>query len=340
MNDELHVIDTHCHVIVPEMLQGAGGNEPWRPDVSWEDGHQIVAYRGKRIRSAVREFVRVDRILEQAAAEGVDQVVLSPWVNLLPFGLELEEALEVCRLQNEALSGAAAHHPGRVTALGAVPLQAPDHAAEELGRVMALPGVIGVEVSASVQGDYLGDDRFEPFWEAAERTGALVFIHPTTRGFGLPVFEEYYLWNTVANPVETAVTAAHMVVAGVLERHPGLRVLLAHGGGALLALRGRLRHAASFQPQARARLQGSFDDSLRRFFYDTVTFDPDLLRALIEYVGHEHVVLGSDRPFDMGTSRPVDEVRALRLPEAHERAVLAGNAERLFGVATASGEAG
>ena len=96
----------------------------------------------------------------------------------------------------------------------------------------------GVEVAASVRGVFLGDDRFEPFWEAAEATGALVFIHPTTRGFDSPAFQDYYLWNTVANPLETATTAAHMVVAGVMERHPELRVLLAHGGGALLAVRG------------------------------------------------------------------------------------------------------
>jgi aminocarboxymuconate-semialdehyde decarboxylase len=219
-------------------------------------------------------------------------------------------------------------------------MQDPERAAEELERVMALPGMLGVETSASVQGAYLGDDRFLPFWEAAERLGALVFVHPTTKGFGLPVFEDYYMWNTVANPMETAVTAAHMVMAGVMERHPELRVLLAHGGGALLALRGRLRHAASFQPQARSRLQGAFDDSLRRFYYDTVTFDGDLLRSLVDYVGHEHVLLGTDRPFDMGTARSVQEVRALQLPEAQERALLGGNAERLFGLSASVRAAG
>jgi aminocarboxymuconate-semialdehyde decarboxylase len=333
-------IDVHCHVIVPEIIRAAGAGEPWRPAVSWEDGAQVVEFRGKRIRSALREFVRIERILEQAAAEGVDHVVLSPWVNLLPYGLEVEEALDVCRLQNEALSAMAVAHPGRVTALGAVPLQAPARAAEMLAAVMALPGVAGVETSASVQGAYLGDDRFEPFWAEAERTGALVFIHPATRGFGLPVFDEYYLWNTVGNPVETAVSAAHMVMAGVLERHPGLRVLLAHGGGALLALRGRLRHAAGFQAQARARFGGDLDAALRRFYYDTVTFDEGLLRALIDYAGWERVLLGSDRPFDMGTTRPVAEVEALGLAPAEQRGVLGGNAAKVLGVPIAAGGAG
>ena len=190
----------------------------------------------------------------------------------------------------------------------------------------------GVEVAASVRGVFLGDDRFAPFWEAVEETGALVFVHPTTRGFDSPAFHDYYLWNTVGNPLETATTAAHLVVAGVMERHPGLRVLLAHGGGALMAVRGRMRHAHGFQPQARARLREAPDDSIRRFYFDTLTHDDALLRALIEYVGHEHVLLGSDYPFDMGDARHVDTVRALELAPEVEAAILAGNAERLLGL--------
>ena len=138
----------------------------------------------------------------------------------------------------------------------------------------------------------------------------------------------------MANPLETATTAAHMVVAGVMERHPGLRVLLAHGGGALLAVRGRMRHAHGFQPQASSRLRESPDDSIRRFYFDTLTHDDALLRALIDYAGADHVLLGSDYPFDMGDARHVDTVRALGLPPDVEEAILGGNAERLLGLET------
>jgi aminocarboxymuconate-semialdehyde decarboxylase len=144
------------------------------------------------------------------------------------------------------------------------------------------------------------------------------------------VFGEHYLWNAVGNPLETTVTAAHMVMAGVLEAHPRLKVLLAHGGGALLALRGRLRHAHSFQPDARQVLRERVDASLRRFLYDTVTHDADLLRGLIDYVGPEHVVLGSDYPFDMGVERPADSVRSLNLDADDEAAIAGGNALRLL----------
>jgi aminocarboxymuconate-semialdehyde decarboxylase len=325
------IVDVHAHVIVQEITREAGGDS-WRPSVRWDDGEQVIELAGRSVRSAVHEFVRIDRIMDETLGSGVDGLVLSPWVALLPDGPDLDESLEICRIQNAALAALTRSHPGRIRALGAVPLHHPDAAAAELRAVMAEPGLCGVEVPASVRGDYLGEDRFLPFWESAADAGAIVFVHPTTRGFELPVFERYYLWNTVANPMETAVTGAHLIMAGVLERFPGLRVVLAHGGGALPSVRGRLRRAHGFQPQARERLQGSPDASMRCLYFDTVTHDPDLLRSLIGWAGADHVLLGSDRPFDMGTDHPVDEVRGLGLPPDDEAAVLGGNAERLMGV--------
>jgi aminocarboxymuconate-semialdehyde decarboxylase len=324
------IVDVHTHVIVPQITREAG-DEAWRPGVRWEDGEQIVEHAGRSIRSAVHEFVRIEPIMEEALGSGVEGLVLSPWVALLPDGPDLDESIRICRIQNAALAALAQAHPGRIKALGAVPLDHPEAAAAELLAVITEPGLSGVEVPASVRGDYLGDDRFLPFWESAADTGAVVFVHPTTRGFELPVFERYYLWNTMANPIETAVTGAHLVMAGVLERFPGLRIVLAHGGGVLPSVRGRLRRAHGFQPQARERLQEPPDASIGRLYFDTVTHDAGLLRSLIDWAGAGHVLLGSDRPFDMGTDHPVDEVRALRLPPGDEAEVLGGNAERLMG---------
>ena len=323
--------DAHAHVIVPEITREAGDGEPWRPRVFRDDtGAQVVETGGREIRAAISEFVDIEGILAAQDEAGVDRVLLCPWVPLLYYDAEPDEGLARARIQNDALTGLVRANPDRVAALGALPLQAPELAAGELRALMEAGVLKGVEVAASVRGVFLGDDRFEPFWDAAESTGAVVFIHPTTRGFDSPAFQDYYLWNTVANPLETATTAAHMVVAGVMERHPGLRVLLAHGGGALMAVRGRMRHAHGFQPQAKARLSESPEDSIRRFNFDTLTHDDALLRALIDYVGPEHVLLGSDYPFDMGEARHVDTVRALGLAPEVEEAILAGNAERLL----------
>lgn len=299
------VVDAHAHVIVP----GLGA------DVRWDDRGQVVELGGKAIRAAVREFVDLDKILEEQDRSGVDRVVLCPWVNLV--------GRETAR-QNEGL---AALVGPRVAVLGTVDLGRPD----ELVELMRDGRFSGVEVAASVDGDYLGHDRFADFWAAAEDTGALVFVHPTTRGFGIEALNDYYLWNTAGNPLETTITAAHLVMAGVLERHPELRILLAHAGGAILSLRGRLRHSHTFQPDARSRLTESPVDSIRRFYLDTVTHDPTLLRAAIEFAGAERVLLGSDYPFDMGLERPAEPVRELGLDPADEAAILGGNALRLLG---------
>ena len=324
------IIDTHCHVIVAVMTAGAVP-EHWRPVVSRENGRYRLGFRGREINSVVAEFTDVAVMLGQAAEAGVDHLLLSPWINLVPVDAEPAEARLICQIQNDALAAAVAAHPGRVTAVGVATLQDPGLAARQLTDLMAVPGLTGVEVPSSVGGRYLGDDFFGPFWEAAEATGALVFIHPTTRGFNVPALDEYYLWNSVGNPLETAITAAHIALSGVLERHPLLRILLAHGGGALPVVRGRLRRAFAMRPEAGARAPGGPDESLRRFFYDTVTHDQDLLAGLVGYAGPSQVLLGSDRPFDMGTYHPVEEVRALGLGPA-EAEVLGGNAARLLGV--------
>ena len=323
-------IDAHAHVIVPEIARDAAPEEEWRPRVWREGGHQVFEVGGREVRSAVREWSDLDRILADQDKAGTDMVVLSPLVLLLAYDVDPEEGLRRCRIQNDGLARLVRQGAGRVAALGAVPLQDPELAATELRALMADGVLRGAEVAASVGGRFLGEDAFEPFWSAAEETGALIFIHPTTRGFDAPVFGEHYLWNAVGNPLETTVTAAHLVLTGTMERHPGLNVLLAHGGGAILALRGRLRHAHSFQPQARSRLRESPEESLRRFHYDTVVHDVGLLRGLVEAAGADRVVLGSDHPFDMGDLWPADSVRAAGLVAADEEAVLSGNAARLL----------
>ena len=278
----------------------------------WEQGRQVVRFDGREVRSAVREFSDVARILEEQDRAGVDRIVLCPWVNLL--GHETER-------QNEALAAVVGE---RVAALGTVSLDDPDALAELVrdGRLA------GVEVPASDGGDYLGHPRFRDFWAVAEETGALVFVHPTTRGFRDPVFDDHYLWNTVGNPFETTITAAHMVLAGVLDDHPKLKVVLAHGGGAVLALRGRLAHEQTFHPPGR-----DVRAALRRFHYDSVVHDVDVLRELVTFAGADRVLLGSDYPFDMGDERPAELVRTLALPPEEEAAILGGNAEALLGQA-------
>lgn len=332
--DDGLVTDVHAHVIVPEIRREVEPAESWRPSVQLDsDGRQVVEMDGREVRSMVQELSDVDGLLASHAAAGVSRVVLSPVISLLYPDVEAEVALERGRIQNDGIGRMVRAAPGRFAGLGAVPLQDPELAATELRQIMAGGQLRGVEIGASMRDVYLGDDRFEPFWTAASETGAVVFIHPTTRGFGGPVFGDYYLWNLVGNPLETTVTAAHMVLSGVLDRHPELTIVLAHGGGTLLAVRGRLRHGHGFQPAARARLREGLYDAMRRFYFDTVVHDAELLRSLVQFAGADHVLLGSDYPFDMADPHPAESVRRAKLDPDAEAAVLGGNAARIFGLA-------
>ncbi len=331
-------IDVHAHVIVPELLRSSAPGESWRPNVVRDDGSQVVEFGGARIRSMVSEAVDVDEIVASQDRSGVGITLLCPWVPLLFYDVDADAALERCQLQNAGLARLHAGGPDSVRVLGAVPLQDPELAASELGRVMATAGFAGVEVTTSIDGVPLGDARFEPFWSAAERTGALVFIHPTTRSAVLPGLQDRYLWNLVGNPMETTVAAAHLVLTGTLARHPDLRILLAHGGGAIVALSGRIRHGQATVAAAGPVPAAAADAEIRRrFLYDSVVHDPQLLRMLVEVVGSERVLLGSDYPFDMADPDPVATVRAAGLSDGDSEALLWGNAMRELGLSAPNG---
>lgn len=323
------IIDTHAHIIVPEITREAAPAEEWRPRVVWENGKQFIEYGGKRIGSAVREFVRPEKILAEMDQSGVDAVLLCPWVSLARYDAAPEESLTACQIQNDALALLAAKNPKRIATLGMVPLQDMPLAIKELERLMQ-SGLKGVEIGTHVKGVYPGDARFRPFWEACESLGAFVFIHPVEGG-GRAELRDYYMWNVIGNPVETGIAAGHLILSGVMEAFPRLKILLAHGGGALPALRGRLDRGFKMRPEINKVIPQPPTEYLKRFYFDTITHDSALLRGLVDFAGADHVLLGSDYPFDMGNERPADLVRAAGLGAEAEEKILGGNAARLLG---------
>lgn len=323
-------IDIHAHIIVPEITRQAAPEESWRPNVITEDGRQFVEFGGRRLGSALREFVDIETILAEQDKAGVDKVVLTPWSSLFRYAAEPELSLQANRIQNDALAKIVSQHGDRVAALGTVPMQDSEQAVTELKRVMQELGLVGVEIGTNVNGTYLGDPQFRPFWAAAEQLGALVEIHPVP-GIGGPVTREYYLWNAYANPAETALTAAHMIFSGLLEEHSGLKICLFHGGGHLPYQIGRLDRAYEMRPESRQRISAPPSSYLKMCYFDTVTHSSLALSYLIDLVGVEKVMLGSDYPFDMGYERPAELVEGLpNLSEDDKKMILGGNAEKLL----------
>ena len=324
------IIDAHAHIIVPEILREAAPGEAWRPRVVWEGGQQFVEYGEKRIGSAKREFVRPEVILDEMEKAGIDLVLLCPWVSLVRYGAPADECLAACQIQNDSLTALMRKHPRRIVGLGVVPLQDVALAIAELERIMKA-GLKGIEIGTNVNGEYPGETRFRPFWEACEALGALVFVHPLEGG-GRPELRNYYLWNVIGNPIETTIAAAHLILSGVMQAHPRLKILLAHGGGALPYLRGRLDRGFRTRPEISKVIAQPPTAYLKCFYFDSITHDPAVLRGLVEFAGEDRILLGSDYPFDMGDEKPPELVRAAGLESEVEARILGGNAARLLGL--------
>lgn len=324
-------IDIHAHIIVKEITRNAAPDEDWRPQPSWVDGKQYVEFAGRKLNSALREFVDVENILKEQDKAGVDKLVLTPWSSLFRYDADLDASIAANRIQNDALAKIAQKYD-RIAAIGTVPMQDSKSAVDELKRAINDLGLLGVEIGTNINGTYLGDPQFRPFWAAAEELGAFIEIHPVP-GVGGATKREYYLWNAYANPSETALTASHILLSGLLEEHPNLKICLFHGGGHLPYQIGRLDRAYEMRSEASAKISQLPSTYFKKFFFDTVTHSALALSYLIDLVGVEQIMLGSDYPFDMGYEHPAELVETLpNLDESDKAAILGGNAQRILGL--------
>ena len=193
-------------------------------------------------------------------------------------------------------------------------------------------GLRGVQISTYVAGTELGDAALAPFWEAADGLGAVVFMHPLGFSHG-ERFREFYLNNAIAHPLESALAVASLVFNGVLHRHPRLKLVVAHGGGYLPFHPSRLDHAWKVRPECRVHIDRPPSEYIKQIYVDTVVYTPESVAQLVGMVGAEHVLLGTDYPFDMGEDDPVGLVeRTAGLSDDERAAICGGNAARLLGI--------
>jgi aminocarboxymuconate-semialdehyde decarboxylase len=289
--------DVHNHAVpreAVELLRSDGGY-PIRVE-----GDHMEADRVRAELTPV--FLDPAAKLEQLEAAGLDAAVVSGSPALFAYEADRDRGASLCRAVNRGLAELCSHDPARLRWLAHVPLQAPDAAAELLGEA-AGAGAVGAHIGTSVAGVPLADAGLDPVWAAAERHDLTLMIHPAYNN-PHPGLDGYHLQNAIGNQLETTIAAERLIVTGVLDRHPRLRLLLVHAGGYLPWQAGRLRHAAT----VRTELADSPRDPYAYFgrvFVDTITHDAAALRFLVERVGAEHVAMGTDLPFDMATPAPV-----------------------------------
>jgi aminocarboxymuconate-semialdehyde decarboxylase len=293
------MIDVHNHVIPEPAVELLRVDPVYR-----------VTVEGDMVSGGNHPPFRLDRAFHDTAAKldeldgkRIDAAVLSVSPTVFYYEVPTAPGEAMARAVNEGLAAMCVRAPDRLSWMAHVPLQDPELSARLLEEA-AEAGAVGVEIGTSIAGARTDEVRFEPFWATAERLELPVMFHPAYnephRGL-----DPYYLQNSIGNMLETTIAAERLICAGVLDRHPDLRVLLLHSGGYFPYQAGRLRHAGTVRPELDEVDPWSY---VGRLWFDTITHDAQALRYLVDRVGAEHVVLGTDLPFDMAPPDPVAEL--------------------------------
>lgn len=330
-------IDAHTHLSVPAAAALA---KPFlRPEFeprarysSPETQRYNAEYRASPLNSA--QFEDAEQRLLDMAAQGVDMQVLSVPPTEYFYWLPEDEALRANRIQHERFAEVVAKWPDRFAAVANVPMNHPRLAVQMLHEARRDFGFGGVEISADVLGLDLDDPRFDPVWETVVDLDMTVILHPQGFTHGQR-FTDYYLVNVMCMPLASTLAVTRMILGGVWNRHPALRVLVVHGGGYLPFYIARTDHAWRVRPELRHHLDIPPSEVLRSIYVDTNVFDTRMVEQLVTDLGADHVVMGTDYPFDMSTVDPVGFLAGAQLGDHDRDLILGGNAARLFGIDTA-----
>ncbi|MFI1486364.1 amidohydrolase family protein [Streptomyces sp. NPDC020747] len=324
--DPAPVVDFHGHLAVPAADTLCAGT----PGLAAETAAELRAHSPASLAVNRAQLRRLAPKLTDPAVRladldmmGVDVQVVGP-MPMHRYWADADLADRLARTVNEAVAAHCSVAPERLYGLGTIPLQHPDLAVALLDTAVTSYGLYGVSVSTTVDGRELADPAHDPVWRKAEELGAVVFVHPWGCSLGERL-ATHYLGNTVGQPVETTIALSHLVFTGVLDRFPRLRLVAAHGGGYLPTYIGRSDHAWHRREDARGCAEPP-STYLRRMWFDSLVYTARALRHLVEEVGADRIVLGTDHPFDMGVDDPVARLEAAGLSPADRAAVAGGNA--------------
>lgn len=332
------VTDIHTHVVpsaFPGLLAGAASPIEIRPGC--DCGHAEVFVDGRPFRSITDECWDVDRRLETMARMGIGRQVLSPMPELLSYWRPAEQAAAIAEHVNGELAAMVERSPAHFTALGMVPLQDPDRALLMLEALMRQGAFRGVEIGTNIDGIPIGDPRFRPFFAAAERLGAAIFVHPLKPIARYPLAGPPAMEALAAFPCETALSAVSVIASNLVVEHPALRLAFSHGGGALALLLPRLDHGWRTTAAVGKSIADAPSAQARRFFYDTLVYDAEIVRFLIARLGKTQLCIGTDLPFAIAERDPLARIAALGLSPADNDLLLRGNADIFLGSGSGEG---
>jgi aminocarboxymuconate-semialdehyde decarboxylase len=304
-------IDIHSHVIPDRIVAAIAANpKRFQARVEGEGAARKLVHDQGYIYPLFEEFYRTEAKLESMDRKGIDISVISPAPPMFYYWADADLALEVAGLVNDGVADMVAARPSRLRGMATVPMQHPDAAVAELERVVKAYGFKAVEIGTSIEGAQLAEERFRPLLRRASELGAFVFAHPYYVGAKAGL-ESYYLTNLIGNPLDTTVMLANLMFSGRLDELPDLKIVLAHGGGFTPYQIGRLVHGHKVRSEANGITKSSPKDLLKRIYFDSLVFEPQALRYLIDLVGADHICIGTDAPFDMADDNPKATIDAV-----------------------------
>ena len=328
-------IDVHAHLTPQCFWQATEKGGDWHTLKREKDEHgqENAIVGGRRQVLPPRARWTPEERLAGMDSLGVDVHVVSPYVGFYNYHLDAKIALVTSRATNDEISAMTKAWPKRFAGLGTLPMRDVKAAITELERCMTQIGLKGVEINDHVNGRTLEEPEFRPFWKAAEQLGALVFFHQGGETLVSPRTKRYHLPNTIGNLVDRAVTFATLVSGGVMDECPDLKIVLGHGGGYTCYGIGRMDHAWQVRTEARTHIAQPPSAYLRKFHYDCIVYTEEALRFLIDTVGVDRVVFGTDWPYDMALDWPVAWILGMKsLTQDEKDAILWKNLERLLGI--------
>ncbi len=322
-NSSIPIIDIHAHLKAPgDIFKGI-------LDVDARPSNE----RGISDPTLVPALSNADARITDMDRLGIDISALTPAPPRGFYELDPEKGLAVARLVNDFAAEFVAQGSNRLVSLGIVPLQDVGRSITELKRAVTELGLKGVRINTNINRRELDDPLYEPFWAAAEELGTLVFLHP--QYFTDPArLGDFNLGNIVGQPLETTLALAHIIIGGVIERHPRIKLIAAHGGGYFPFYTGRFDEAAQMRPDTMPAITQPPSHYLKNIYFDTIIYRPEAVAYLADLVGVERIVMGTDRPYDSSLKDPVGLIRSVPgLDEADQRQILGGTAAELLGLA-------
>jgi aminocarboxymuconate-semialdehyde decarboxylase len=327
------IIDMHTHALSKRVEPLIAGHydpmdNPYRRDMS-PASRETDAEQNKILPGLMLD---VAKRREMMAQMGVAFQVIAPAPAQQNYWADEDLQAALSRVQNEDIAALVAKDPAHFAGMGTLPMRFPNRAIEEAVYAVEHLGLRGFQIDSRVEGRELSHAGFDPLYARLAKLRVPLFIHPLGFSHGQR-FGDFFMVNSVGQPLEETIAISHFILGGVLDRHPDLDVVIAHGGGFYPFYAARLDHAWKVRPEVRRLTAEPPSSYLKRFWFDTCVFSSELVEALVGTVGADRVMMGSDYPFDMGDPDPVGLVRKTRLSEAEQHKVMSANAARLFRIA-------